>query len=81
MNMKLKTLVGILAFSAVVWSGSPVLATEMAHHDFYCRCGERNAEACIRSTSGTCAAADSRLPRWNHPKVSSDDWPADMLLD
>jgi hypothetical protein len=64
-KLRLKTIAGLFALSVVILSGSPALATPIAHHHVHCHSCEQKASAPSRTGGNT-------MP---------DDWPAEMILD
>lgn len=76
-KMRCKTIAKLFVVSLVIWTGSPALATQHAHHA-YC---EQKAGTCRHPTFGTCIARENCVPRGNGRDTTRDDWPAGMILD
>jgi hypothetical protein len=80
-KMRCKTLAKLAAVSLIILTGSPALATQLAHHDAHCSSSEQKAGACRHRTFGTCVAGESCAPRGSGGNTTHDDWPANMILD
>jgi hypothetical protein len=68
------------AFSLVILTGSPALATQLAHHGAHYRSSKQSAGVCRHPTFGTCGTGQSCAPRWSGGNTTHDDWPASMFL-
>ena len=79
-KLRCKTLAKLFAVSLIVLTGSPALATQLAHHDAHRSSSEQKAGACRHRTFGTCVAGESYAPRWSGGNTTHDDWPANMIL-
>jgi hypothetical protein len=75
-----KTLGKLFAVSLIALTSSPVLATQLAHHDAHCSSSEQKTGACHHRRFGTCVAGESSAPRWSGGNSMHDDWPANMNL-
>jgi hypothetical protein len=71
----------LFAVSTVILTGSPALATPMAHHSAHCHSCEEGTGAYRHQTFGPGVARPSEAPRWNGANTTHDDWPARMILD
>ena len=79
-KMRGKTLARLFTVSLVILTGSPALATQLAHHDAHYNSSKQKAGASRHRTFGTCVAGESCAPRWRRGKTTHDDWPANMIL-
>jgi len=79
-KLRCKTLAKLFAVSLIVLTGSPALATQLAHRDAHYSSSEQKAGACRHRTFGTCVAGESCAPRWTGGNTTHDDWPANMIL-
>jgi len=70
----------VFAVSLVLLTGSPALATQLAHHGAHCSSSKQSAGVCLHPTFGTCVAGESCAPRWSGANTTHDDWPANMIL-
>jgi hypothetical protein len=71
----------VFAVSLVILTGSPALATQLAHHGAHCISSKQSEGACLHPTFGTCGTGESCAPRWSGGNTTHDDWPANMNLD
>ena len=79
-KMRCKTLEKLVAVSLIILTGSPALATPLAHNDAHYSSSEQKAGARRHRTFGTCVAGESCAPRWSGGNTTHDDWPANMIL-
>jgi hypothetical protein len=79
-KMRLKTMAKLFVVSIVILTGSPALATEIAHHDADGRPYEQKADASHHRTFETRGPLESSA-RWNDGHTTHDAWPANMMLD
>jgi hypothetical protein len=77
--MRLKTIAGLCAVAAVLLSGSPAFATQMARHAVHCAACKPDAEPSDCRTLGTCPSHEIEAPHLNGHTMH-DDWPANMIL-
>jgi hypothetical protein len=79
-KLRLKTIAKLFVVSAVILTGSPAFATQMARHDAPCHSCEQKAGAYPHRTFGPGVVRQSDAPRWNGGNTTHDDWPANMIL-
>jgi hypothetical protein len=77
--MRLKTIAGACAVAAVLLTGSPAFATQLARHDAHCAACRQDAEPCDHRTFGTCPSREIHAPHLDRHTMH-DDWPANMIL-
>jgi hypothetical protein len=71
----------VFAVSLVILTGSPALATPLAHHGAHCISSKQSAGVCLHPTFGTCGTGESCASRASGGNTTHDDWPANMVLD
>jgi hypothetical protein len=64
----------VVAVLLILLTGSPALATQIAHHDTHRSLTEENPGVHLHPAFGTSA------PRWSGRNATHDDWPANMIL-
>jgi hypothetical protein len=69
----------VFAVSLVILTGSPALATQLAHHGAHCSI-KQSAGVCLHPTFGSCGTGESGAPRWSSGNATHDVWPANMIL-
>jgi hypothetical protein len=79
-KLRLKMIAKLFVVSIVILTGSPALATRIAHPDVHCLSCEQKADGCRYRTFGACVAPESDTPRWKGRAVTHDNWPAGMIL-
>jgi hypothetical protein len=79
-KLRLKTIAKLFAVSAVILTGSPALAIQMAPHNAHCRSCEQGAGAYRHQTFGPRVVRPSEAPRWNGANTTHDDWSARLIL-
>src|SRR3981081_3092552 len=71
---------GVFAVSLVLLTGSPALATQLAHHGAHCSSSKQTAAVLVHPTFGPCVAGESCAPCWSCANTTHDDGPANMIL-
>jgi hypothetical protein len=80
-KMRLKTMAKLLVVSAVILTGSPALATQIARHDAHCHSYEQKPFEYRHQTLRPSIARESGAQRLTGGNTMHDDWPANMILE